>query len=575
MPTLDWIGKKKVENHHLDVPFRVLKKIYTFSANGNAIDSENMIIHGDNLEALKALLPRYENKIDCIYIDPPYNTGNKTWVYNDNVDDVRIKKWFKSVVGKEGEDLARDDKWLCMMYPRLKLLQKLLSTEGVIFISIDDYEQNNLKSICNEIFGKQNFVAQFIWYIDGHTDNQDEITNVHEYILCYAKEKAKLHFNNVISPHVSANSKIMNSYAENSITKNGPKNPASQINLPIGFPCEIENLKKQKHENVDELISDTKRIGYIDRSFKKKYNIEYPARLDDMIVKDYKLIKPCRVFSGWMNNGKLKKFIENNFESIIDDDGSKVRFFLSKNGVLYYRREERETHYIQTVLEKMGTTETNKYMLENMGIKFDYPKPYTLIEFLLSTIVKDNSIVLDSFAGSGTTGHSVISLNSKDKDRKKLTFILIEMEDYAETTTAKRIKCVSKGYSTDKTKIDGLGGDFSFYELGEPLLRDGYLNEKVDIQNIREYIWFTETNTNLPNLKTSEEEFFLGNNHGTAYFFYYKKEKATTLDMDFLATIKNKYEQYIIYADICLLPKDFMQKNHIIFKKIPRDIKKF
>lgn len=176
MPTLEWIGKKKVVNHHLDVPYRILEKKYTFTAQGVILnereespsqravsavpqhDSENKIIHGDNLEALKALLPEYEGKIDCIYIDPPYNTGNENWVYNDNVNDPKIRKWLGEVVGKEGEDLSRHDKWLCMMYPHLKLLQKLLSGKGAIFISIDDNEQANLKLLCDEIFGAGNFV---------------------------------------------------------------------------------------------------------------------------------------------------------------------------------------------------------------------------------------------------------------------------------------------------------------------------------------------------------------------------------------------------------------------------------
>ena len=160
MPTLHWIGKDKVINHHMDVPFKVLEHKYTFDngtqteapsllerARGEA--SGNKIIHGDNLEALKALLPEYEGKVKCIYIDPPYNTGNESWVYNDNVNDPKIKKWLGQVVGKEAEDLTRHDKWLCMMYPRLKLLHKLLSDDGAIFISIDDNEQANLKLICD------------------------------------------------------------------------------------------------------------------------------------------------------------------------------------------------------------------------------------------------------------------------------------------------------------------------------------------------------------------------------------------------------------------------------------------
>lgn len=159
MPTLEWIGKEKVVNHHLEVPYCVLEKQYTY----NAEQSENMIIRGDNLEALKALLPQYEGKIKCIYIDPPYNTGNEGWVYNDNVNDPRIKKWLGEVVGKEGEDLSRHDKWLCMMYPRLKLLQRLLAEDGVIFISIDEIEHRYLELLMDEIFGSSNRIDTFVW----------------------------------------------------------------------------------------------------------------------------------------------------------------------------------------------------------------------------------------------------------------------------------------------------------------------------------------------------------------------------------------------------------------------------
>lgn len=167
MPTLDWIGKSKVINHHQEVPFRVLERQYSYDAEGqHEADngSENMIIRGDNLEALKSLLPRFEGKVKCIYIDPPYNTGNEGWVYNDNVNDPKIKKWLGEVVGKEGEDLTRHDKWLCMMYPRLKVLWKLLHpSKGVIFISIDENEYANLKLLCNEIFGQNNFVITIAW----------------------------------------------------------------------------------------------------------------------------------------------------------------------------------------------------------------------------------------------------------------------------------------------------------------------------------------------------------------------------------------------------------------------------
>ena len=160
MPTLNWIGKEKVVNHHQDVPFRVLDEQYLYGTPDNG----NMIIHGDNLDALKALLPQYEGCIKCIYIDPPYNTGEEKWIYNDNMNAPKMKKWLGEVVGKEGEDLSRHDKWLCMMYPRLKILQRLLHTQnGAIFISIDENEYANLKTICNEIFGLNNHIATIAW----------------------------------------------------------------------------------------------------------------------------------------------------------------------------------------------------------------------------------------------------------------------------------------------------------------------------------------------------------------------------------------------------------------------------
>lgn len=185
MPTLNWIGKDKVVNHHLDVPFRTLERQYTFAPSGQ--DDGNMIIHGDNLEALKALLPQYEGRIRLIYIDPPYNTGNEGWIYNDNVNDPRIRKWLGQVVGKEGEDLSRHDKWLCMMYPRLRLLQKLLAEDGAIFISIDGNEYSNLKFICDEIFGQSHFVDTIVWQKRTSPDARKKLSSGHEYVLVYSK----------------------------------------------------------------------------------------------------------------------------------------------------------------------------------------------------------------------------------------------------------------------------------------------------------------------------------------------------------------------------------------------------
>ena len=154
MPTLDWIGKKAVVNHHRVVPYRLLNCDKSKSA-GDA-DAGNLLVQGDNLEALKALLPYYAGKVRCVYIDPPFNTGSEDWIYNDNVNSPEINSWLGTTVGKEAEDLSRHDKWLCMMFPRLRLLRDFLSDDGTVFIHIDDNELGSSVALCDEIFGRRN-----------------------------------------------------------------------------------------------------------------------------------------------------------------------------------------------------------------------------------------------------------------------------------------------------------------------------------------------------------------------------------------------------------------------------------
>lgn len=223
MPTLNWMGKDKVVNHHRDVPYRVLKRVPEKGMlDSGGSDRGNMIIHGDNLEALKSLLPEYEGRVDCIYIDPPYNTGNEGWVYNDNVNDPRIKKWLGQVVGKEGEDFSRHDKWLCMMYPRLQLLRKLLAPAGAIFISIDDNEYANLRLICDEIFGASNFISNIIWEKRfTRSNNAKMFASSTEYVLAYRKS-AEL--SEIKAPRSEKNSDAMGS---SSLTDSSTTTPIS------------------------------------------------------------------------------------------------------------------------------------------------------------------------------------------------------------------------------------------------------------------------------------------------------------------------------------------------------------
>lgn len=569
MPTLDWIGKKKVVNHHLDVPFKVLNKQYTFSVDGKAQDSENKIIHGDNLEALKALLPEYEGKIKCIYIDPPYNTGKEKWIYNDNVNDPRIKKWLGEVVGQEGEDLTRHDKWLCMMYPRLKFLQKLLSEDGAIFISIDDNEHTNLKLICDEIFGSENFIGNLsVENNPKGRKNSNFISVSSEYLLIYAKEKENLYF----EENIPKNRKdlVIDEETGRYVHNSGKRvlvgeNDFNEIitdfstdkHYSVYYNKETQSLKIKKENKIDAINQDLINKGF--ERFISFYE-------DNFVENTYTSKKLLELFNNKALVFKNQKIYEKNFNTSI-----RIKSIVSNREYLAVVND-REVNYKLDVKTTSAGQEL-KDIFGTVKIPFENPKNVGLINLILTLFNDKNMVVLDSFAGSGTTAHALLNLNKLDRGNRK--FILIELNDYAETITAERVKRVISGYGKEKNKVEGLGGDFNFYELGEPLLVDGLLNEKVDVSNIREYIWFTETHSKLVEANVSDNEYFLGKNNDAGYWFYYKKSEETCLNYDFLSTMKTKADQYIIYADVCRLPDSFLKEHNIVFKKIPREIQKF
>lgn len=521
MPTLHWIGKEKVINHHQEVPYKILEKQYTY-ANGTESqhgDSENKIIHGDNLEALKSLLPEYEGKVKCIYIDPPYNTGNENWVYNDNVNDPKIKKWLGQVVGKESEDLSRHDKWLCMMYPRLKLLHKLLADDGAIFISIDDNEQANLKLICDEIFGVGNFIGNIIWQHTIQAKNDVKTISLqHNYTYVYAKSKFEI--------------KKIDRTEEHNTAYSNPDNDPNGLWRSGDF-----------------------------RSPNLRLNLKY-----EIITPSGKKIPPPDKGWRWDKQTLLEKIKSG--EIIFNSDETKI------TRKIYLKNQSGRVPESIWFGNDVGTTRDANRLLKSMfenEIPFNTPKPNKLVEQIIKLSTDKNSIILDSFAGSGTTAHAVLNLNKEDGGNRK--FILIEMEEYANTITAERVKRVINGYGEDSKAVEGTGGDFSFYQLGQPIfLEQDILNEEIGIEKIQEYVWYTETKEAfIP----QEESYFLGKKEDTAYYFYYQKESITTLDEKFLRTLKTKAKGYIIYADNCLLTKELMQKYNIIFKKIPRDITRF
>lgn len=571
MPTLDWIGKDKVINHHMDVPYRVLDTQYEYGeADGN------MIIHGDNLSALKSLLPEYEGKIRCIYIDPPYNTGNEGWVYNDNVNDPRIRKWLGEVVGSEGEDLSRHDKWLCMMYPRLKLLHKLLAEDGVIFISIDDNEQSNLRLICDEIFGASNFVANTSWQRTYSMRNDVKgVAAEVEHILIYSKQPNW-------QPKKLARTDKMDSKYKNpdndprgawrNIVASAPDSVAHQgmvYAIQNPFTGEMAYPPHGRHWALGQEQMLNAMNQWAEYELRDLSDVEERARVcgvsTDEVRKDVLAIVLKKSLE--LSSEKAKQIMK----------GVLPEFYFSKNGTGTLSRKA----YIKEVtgrpvtnfwsFEETGHTDEASRLLKTIfggSAVFDTPKPPRLIERILQIATDKDSIILDSFAGSGTTAHAVLNMNKQDGGNRK--FILIEMMEYAESITAERVKRVIDGYGEGKKAVEGTGGGFTFYELGETLLDGEYINENVPLDKIRNYVYFTETKQSATD--KADEPYFLGEYFGTSYYFYYDKNEITTLDREFLHTIKTKSESYVIYADRCILSEEELAKFHITFKKIPRDI---
>lgn len=592
MPTLDWIGKEAVVKHHRDVPYRLLEPVPELSC-GDA-ESGNLIVQGDNLLALKALLPRYAGKVKCIYIDPPYNTGNEGWVYNDNVNSPEIRKWLHEVVGREGEDLSRHDKWLSMMYPRLLLLKSLLHGDGVIFISIGRDELGHLRVLCDEIFGRNCLKEIFIFVTEGNTENAEDITSVHDYVYCYSRTPGGGTINTVIDPNIPTDSKLRRSFAENSVIKNGPKNPASIVELPVGFPCEVSELVLPKDRDAERFIGDVMANGgFISRDLRHKHNARYPIRLDKLVVSDGRLARKCRVYSGWSSASKLRAFISGGCLPIDDDRGASLRYFLSRTGVPTYRREGRSGHFVQTVLRNMGSTEKDKNMLERMGIRFDYPKPLRFISYLINLYTKPGDIVLDSFAGSGTTGHAVLSEQSK-----KLNFILVEISrTTARELIFKRLKNVCVGYTETvgrkRTHVSGLGGGFQFCRLSEESLfaADGSVREDVGFAQLAEFIWFLETGTGIDRASTALRARLSGSkkagnkttlspligvHEGRAIYLLYNgilKDRSVNggnvLTGPVLDALPPHDGPRVIYAAACRLGSARLAREDIVFRQTP------
>lgn len=398
MPELNFKGKEFVYNHHLTVPFRPLELQADKGIGEPSLDG-NLIIHGDNLHALKALMPMYAGKVDCIYIDPPYNTGSEDWRYNDNVNSPMIKEWLsENPVGID--DGLRHDKWCAMIWPRLRLLRDLLADEGVIFVSIDSNEFSSLKMIMDEVFGADNYIGEFVWKSRQNKDNRNEngLSNDHEFVLCYGAP-------------LSGEPRSAADYNNPDNDNRGPWASGNMVGL----------ASKEARPNLHyDLIDPQTGINY--GCPRRGWRFE-PQTMD-------RLIEERRILWPEKKSGRPRR-----------------KVFLDELPA--------RTNVTSVVPLPIFTNTGSKKLRAIMGEDvFEFPKPSELIEHLIGLLERDDITVLDSFAGSGSTAEAVLTANSKDRGNRR--FILVEGEDYTDTLTAERVRRVIDGYSFKGKKREEL-----------------------------------------------------------------------------------------------------------------------
>lgn len=649
MPILNWIGKEHVVTHHSKVPFRTLRLTYGYTAEhrreeGLSSESGNMIVFGDNLLSLKALLPRLEGQVKCIYNDPPYNTGEK-WTYADDCNDPRTREWINKVVGKQGEDLSRHDKWLCMMYPRLVLMRRMLRPDGVIFISCDDNEQASLRLMMNEIFGEDCFVANVIWQKSYSPRNDSKgIPTTTDHIVIYSKKPNWNPFKLERTEGMNArygnpdNDKDYwrpdNAYAPNAITHQGMvyaiQHPFTGEML---YPATALCWRYEQSEMLNIMN------GWCEYELKELDDADKRASVCGVSVNDVRQGVLAIVLKESLEVSRQKA-------QEVYDRGQWPKYYFSKNG---YGGIAKKT-YLGEVGDRVvsnfwahsevDSTDGAKKELKEIfegSIPFDTPKPTRLIDRILDIAVEPGDIIMDCFAGSGTTAHSVLKANAADGGDRK--FILLEQDEEIVKTTQERVQKAISGYNYVGTKTerlyekkltaqtlkrvsehydaakkvyeeakssgkytdvhqptvkdtymiveadtnydghrDGLGGAFDMMELSEPLFIPGtrLLNEEVGEQELRRYIFYTETHQPLTQTRDEQYPYWLADYNGVGYYFYYEPYEPTTLTAQNVGDIlKGPMEGGLVaYADVCELSDEQLTQMGITFRQIPRDIKR-
>jgi adenine-specific DNA-methyltransferase len=545
MPSLHFKGKVFVQNHHLAVPFHELMPVKAKGLSATPSLHDNVIVNGDNLAALKALLPTYHGKVKCVYIDPPYNTGNEGWAYNDNVNSPMMRDWLGKTVDRE--DLTRHDKWCCMMLPRLKLLRELLRDDGAIFVSIDDNEVHRLRCLMDEVFGEENFVAMFVRRRRLATGmRENPVSPDHEFVACYARQIQTVSFTG---------------------TKRNPedypledsKGRYRSTDLTIGMGKDLRPNQFYKildRETNEEFWPPEERVWRFEPSSMhreiKAGNIIWPSSREDG-----KMTRP-RYKTRYAPNDE-----KTNPVSTWIDTG-KTRF------------DEDDVLFVAAGLNTEATKQLRTIFGEQV---FAYPKPVSLVEELVRVSTDKGSIVLDSFAGSGTTAHAVLALNNVDGGKRK--FVLVECEDYADTITAERVRRVIKGVPSAKDEAlkAGLGGTFSFFKLGKPMRQESLLDgtNLPDYEALAAYVFFTATGEEWEPKRMKKKEWHIGESRLYDVFLFYEPEVERLKDLALTLDVARKLpslsgKNKLVFAPTKYLDQEFLDRYRITFCQLPFQI---
>jgi adenine-specific DNA-methyltransferase len=589
MPTLDWIGKRAVLNHHREIPYRLLRCDPKLSAGDPG--SGNLLVQGDNLVALKALLPYYAGQVKCIYIDPPYNTGNEGWVYNDAVNSPEIREWLNKQVKGEDEDLTRHDKWLCMMFPRLKLLSEFLQNDGIIIVSIDDFEAYRLRSLMDEVFGPRNFIAQLVW--DKTRKNDAKLFSVgHEYLIVYAKSLPRLRQLKTVWREQKPGATAILAKWQELKAEHGDDFAVIQEklrewykSLPAGNPSK----KLSRYKWVDKWGPWRDRDISWPGGGGPRYDVPHPdTQLPCFVPERGWGFATSEVMQHQIDLGLVQfrkdhtqppfrkahlipvpEELEANQADAVENDDADLEEDVQSEDV--------GLQVMPSVIYKQAQVSVKLLRKLFDGRKvFPNPKDHEILMRLIRYVTGPDDLILDAFAGSGSTAHAILQINKEDASNRR--FILIEMDQKIATEiTSERIRRVMAGHAG----LPALGGSFRYCTLAEELFdSNGQVSEKVKFPALAQHVYFTETGEPLTAAANGKRSAFIGTCNGTAYYLLFngilgdrRPDGGNILTSAVLRELPPHDGPRVVFGEGCRLGSDRLKRERITFKQIPYEIK--